>query len=173
MPLAIMGGTGLAFFALIGFEDSVNVAEETQNPRRDFPRALFGGLLLAGVIYLLVTLVASMAVPTGTLADSDGPLLEVVQLGPLAMSTKVFSAIALFALANGALINMIMASRLVYGMSRERILPASSAGCTAGGGRRGGDRVHDAARGRARRRPATSPTSPTRRSCCCCSCSPR
>ena len=75
------------------------------------------------MIYILVTVIASMAVPTGTLADSDGPLLEVVQIGPLAMSTKVFSAIALFALANGALINLIMASRLVYGMSREGILP--------------------------------------------------
>ena len=123
VPLAIMGGAGLAFFALIGFEDSVNVAEESEHPRRDFPRALFGGLLAAGVIYILVTVIASMAVPTGTLADSDGPLLEVVQIGPLSMPTKVFSAIALFALANGALINLIMASRLVYGMSREGILP--------------------------------------------------
>jgi amino acid transporter len=121
---AVMAGAGLAFFALIGFEDSVNVAEETQNPQRDYPRALFGGLLLAGVIYLLVTIVASIVVPTGRLAGSDGPLLEVVQVGPLSMSTEVFSAIALFALANGALINMIMASRLMYGMSRQRILPA-------------------------------------------------
>jgi amino acid transporter len=123
VPLAIMGGAGLAFFALIGFEDSVNVAEEAENPRRSYPRALFGGLLIAGVIYVLVTVIASMAVPTDTLAESDGPLLEVVQLGPLSMPTKVFSAIALFALANGALINLIMASRLVYGMSREGILP--------------------------------------------------
>jgi amino acid transporter len=123
VPLAILGGAGLAFFALIGFEDSVNVAEETEDPRRAFPRALFGGLLVAGLVYLLVTVIASMAVPTGTLSDSDGPLLEVVQLGPLSMSTKVFSAIALFALANGALINMIMASRLVYGMSRQGIIP--------------------------------------------------
>jgi amino acid transporter len=124
VPLAIMGGAGLAFFALIGFEDSVNVAEESHDPRRDYPRALFGGLLIAGGIYLLVTIIASMVVPTDTLAGSDGPLLEVVQVGPLSMSTKVFSAIALFALANGALINLIMASRLVYGMSREGILPA-------------------------------------------------
>ena len=123
VPLAIMGGAGLAFFALIGFEDSVNVAEETRDPRRAFPRALFGGLLIAGLVYLLITVIASMAVPTGTLAGSDGPLLEVVDQGPLAMSTKIFSAIALFALANGALINMIMASRLVYGMSRQNIIP--------------------------------------------------
>ena len=120
---AIIGGAGLAFFALIGFEDSVNVAEEARDPGRDYPRALFGGLLIAGTIYLAVTLVASMAVPTARLAGSDGPLLEVVQVGPLSMSTKVFSAIALFALANGALINMIMASRIVYGMAREGILP--------------------------------------------------
>jgi len=123
VPLAIMGGAGLAFFALIGFEDSVNVAEEVQEPRRDYPRALFGGLLIAGLVYLLVTVIASIVVPTGTLAGSDGPLLEVVQEGPLSMPTEVFAAIALFALANGALINMIMASRLVYGMGRQRILP--------------------------------------------------
>jgi amino acid transporter len=125
VPLAIMGGAGLAFFALIGFEDSVNVAEETENPRRSYPPGLFGGLLIAGAVYLLVTVIASMVVPTDTLAGSDGPLLEVVQVGPLAMSTQVFAAIALFALANGALINLIMASRLVYGMSREGILPSA------------------------------------------------
>ena len=123
--VALAGGAGLAFFALIGFEDSVNLAEETEQPSRSFPRALFGGLIIAGVVYLLVTVVASMAVPTERLAGSSGPLLEVVQLGPLSLPTKLFSAIALFALANGALINMIMASRLVYGMSREHILPAA------------------------------------------------
>ncbi len=123
VPIAILAGASLAFFALIGFEDSVNVAEETRDPSRVFPRALFIGLGIAGVVYMLVTVIASMAVPTDQLVDSSGPLLEVVDKGPLAMSTKVFSAIALFALTNGALINLIMASRLVYGMSREGIVP--------------------------------------------------
>lgn len=66
---------------------------------------------------------ASAVVPTQQLADSDGPLLEVVKQGPLAVPTTLFSAIALFALFNGALINMIMASRLVYGMAEEGIVP--------------------------------------------------
>lgn len=120
---AILAGAGLAFFALIGFEDSVNLAEEAKRPNLDYPWALFGGLAVAGTIYLLVTVVASMAVPTDKLAGSDGPLLEVTGQGPFAVNDRVFSAIALFALANGALINMIMASRLIYGMSREGILP--------------------------------------------------
>ena len=121
--LAIMGGASLAFYALIGFEDSVNVAEEARDPSRAYPRALFGGLLIAGVIYLLVTLTASMVVETGQLSESSGPLLEVVREGPLGISTKLFSFIALLAVINGALINMIMASRLVYGMSRQGIVP--------------------------------------------------
>lgn len=121
--LAVIAGAGLAFYALIGFEDSVNMAEEVRDPQRAYPRALFGGLVIAGAVYMLVTLVASAVVPTERLAASDGPLLEVVSVGPWQMSPRLFSAVALFALANGVLINMIMASRVVYGMAREGILP--------------------------------------------------
>ena len=120
---ALLGGTVLAFYALIGFDDSVNVAEETQHPSRNYPRAIFGALLLAGVIYLLVTFTASMVVPTGTLAESSGPLLEVVEAGPLSIPTKLFAAIALLAVSNGALINMIMASRIIYGMGDQGVVP--------------------------------------------------
>jgi amino acid transporter len=123
VPLLIVSGASLAFYALIGFEDTVNVAEETREPQRTFPVALFGGLAIAGLVYLLVTMIASAVVPTDRLADSSGPLLEVVQVGPLAVPTRVFSAIALFALINGALINMIMASRLIYGMAAQGIVP--------------------------------------------------
>lgn len=123
--LAVLAGAALAFYALIGFEDSVNIAEETTRPERSYPLALFAGLAAAGAIYLAVTIVASMAVPTGRLETSSGALLEVVRLGPLAVSTKAFSAIGLIALANGALINMIMASRLLYGMAGEGVVPPS------------------------------------------------
>ena len=120
---ALFAGTVLAFYALIGFDDSVNVAEETRHPSRTYPRAIFGALLLAGVIYLLVTFTASMVVPTGTLAESSGPLLEVVERGPIAIPTTLFAAIALLAVSNGALINMIMASRLIYGMADQGVMP--------------------------------------------------
>jgi amino acid transporter len=120
---ATLAGAALAFYALIGFEDSVNVAEEAQDPRRNYPRVLFGGLLIAGAVYLLVTIGAAAVVPVGDLASSDGPLLEVVKQGPLGIDPKLFSAIGLLALSNGALINLIMASRLLYGMSKENVLP--------------------------------------------------
>jgi basic amino acid/polyamine antiporter, APA family len=122
---AIVGGASLAFFALIGFEDSVNVVEEAKRPSFAYPRALFGGLLAAGLLYLAVTFVASAVVETGRLAGSDAPLLEVVKVGPLDVPTKLFAGITLFALANGALINMIMASRLVYGMANQGIVAAA------------------------------------------------
>jgi APA family basic amino acid/polyamine antiporter len=118
-----LAGAAVAFYALIGFEDSVNVAEETQDPARTYPKALFAALAIAGTLYLLVTIGASMVVPTDDLIASSGPLLEVIRQGPLDIPEKLFSAIGLLALSNGALINMIMASRLLYGMSHEGVVP--------------------------------------------------
>lgn len=123
IPMTILAGAALGFYALIGFEDSVNLAEETKNPSRAFPRALFGGILITGVIYMLVTVVAAMVVPVEQLAGSSGPLLEVMHVSTLGVPTKLFALLALFALFNGALINMIMASRLVYGMGDQGIMP--------------------------------------------------
>ncbi|MFE3452858.1 APC family permease [Nonomuraea sp. NPDC059194] len=123
--LGILGGTALAFYALLGFEDSVNLAEEAKEPQRDYPRALFGGIAVAAVIYLAVAFTATMLVDTKTLVASTGPLLEVVKVAGLAFPPKVFALIALLAVGNTALINMLMASRLVYGMARQRIIPAT------------------------------------------------
>jgi basic amino acid/polyamine antiporter, APA family len=127
-----LAGAALAFYALIGFEDSVNISEEVKDPTRVYPKVIFGGLAIAGLIYLLVTIGASAVVPTADLTASSGPLLEVVKQGPLGIDTKLFSAIGLLALSNGALINMIMASRLLYGMSREGVLPKPFAAVHSG-----------------------------------------
>jgi amino acid transporter len=121
--LGLLGGAALAFFALVGFEDSVNMAEEVHEPNRSFPRALFIGLAVTGTIYVLVALTSSLLVAPGKLEKSSGPLLEVVKAGGLDFPPKLFALIALVAVTNTALINMLMASRLVYGMSREGIVP--------------------------------------------------
>lgn len=121
--LGVLGGTALAFYALLGFEDSVNLAEEAKDPQRDYPRALFGGLAIAALIYMAVAFTATMLVDTETLERSSGPLLEVVRVAGLTFPPKLFALIALLAVGNTALINMMMASRLVYGMARQRIVP--------------------------------------------------
>ncbi len=119
---AVLSGSVLAFYSFVGFETSVNVAEETRDPRRSYPRALFGALATAGAVYVLVGVAASAAVPTDVLASSSGPLLEVVREAG-GVPPKLFSAIALVAVANGALLTGIMASRLAYGMARDGLLP--------------------------------------------------
>ncbi|MEV4947366.1 APC family permease [Streptomyces sp. NPDC053755] len=119
---AVLSGAVIAYYSFVGFETSVNVAEETRDPGRSYPRALFGALLTAGALYAAVGAVASAAVPTGTLAASDGPLLEIVRAAGH-VPVQLFALIALVAVANGALLTGIMTSRLAYGMSREGLLP--------------------------------------------------
>ncbi|MGY1601983.1 APC family permease [Geodermatophilus sp. SYSU D00815] len=120
----VVAATGLAFFAMVGFEDSVNMAEECKEPRRIFPKVLLAGLLLTGLIYVLVSISAIALVPADRLSEGDTPLLQVVEAGAPAFPLGLFGVITMFAVANTALINMLMASRLVYGLSREGVLPA-------------------------------------------------
>jgi basic amino acid/polyamine antiporter, APA family len=120
----VIAATTLAFFAMVGFEDSVNMAEECQDPIRIFPKVLLAGLIITAVIYVLVSISAITLVPPEQLGEGETPLLKVVQAGAPNFPVQIFGFITMFAVANTALINMLMASRLVYGMSRERVLPA-------------------------------------------------
>lgn len=119
----VVGGSALAFFAIIGFEDSVNMVEETTNPQRDFPRAFFIGITITGVVYMLVAFFTTALVPIDVLRETDRDLLEVVRAGAPWFPLVVFSGIAMVAVGNTSLINLMMASRLLYGMSNERVLP--------------------------------------------------
>jgi amino acid transporter len=119
----VLAAALLAYYSFVGFEVSANVAEEVRDVRRVYPRALFGALLVAGVVYVLVGLAASIVLPPGDLADSTGPLLEVVRAADVGVPDRLFSAVALIAVANGALLTMIMASRLVFGMAEQGLLP--------------------------------------------------
>ncbi|MER5550129.1 APC family permease [Streptomyces sp. NPDC002793] len=128
----VLGATALGFFAFVGFEDSVNMAEETHDPARTFPRAIFIGVAVTGTVYVLVALVSSLLVDSRTLEGSSGPLLEVVKAGGVGFPPELFALIALFAVTNSALINIMMASRLCYGMANERILPRAMGRVLAG-----------------------------------------
>jgi amino acid transporter len=119
----VVSATALAFFAMVGFEDSVNMAEECKDPSRVFPKVLLAGLGITGVIYVLVAISAITLVPAEELGAGETPLLKVVQAGAPSFPISIFAVITMFAVANSALINMIMASRLIYGMAREGVLP--------------------------------------------------
>jgi len=122
---AIARGAALGFFAFIGFEDMVNVAEEVKDPERNMPRAILIALVVTGFVYLLVVVVATTVLSPATLADSEAPLLSVVQRATDAVPDRLFTLIALFAVANTGLLNFIMGSRLIYGMSRQGLLPSA------------------------------------------------
>ena len=122
---AVLGAAVIAYYSFVGFETSANVAEEVQDPSRVYPKALFGALLTAGVVYVLVALASSIALPAEELSASSGPLLAVVSATGVGIPAWVFSLIALVAVANGALLTMIMASRVTYGMAEQGLLPAA------------------------------------------------
>jgi len=120
----VVAGAALAFYAFIGFEDVVNVAEEVKNPERNVPRAIVIALGIAGVIYILVAWLSVQVLDPATLAASKAPLLDVVRRAQPNFPPVIFTIIAAFAVLNTALLNFVTASRLIYGMSREGLLPA-------------------------------------------------
>ena len=125
--LAVLAGIAFSFFAMTGFENTANVAEETIDPYKAFPRSLIGGMVVAGLVYVLVSMAAALTVPTETLAGSDAALLEVVKAGILPVSTDVmatlFSVIALVAITNTTLVTIVTQPRVLYGMAREDVVP--------------------------------------------------
>ncbi|MFC3687830.1 APC family permease [Aquipuribacter hungaricus] len=125
---AVVAGVALAFFAMTGFENAANVAEETIDPSRNFPRALIGGMLAAGVIYVLVAVSAALVVPVATLAGADAALLEVVRAdvlpGPVGVMLTIFAFIAMVAITNTTLVSVVTQSRILYGMARVDVVPA-------------------------------------------------
>ena len=113
----------IAFFSFLGFEAAANMAEEVKNPSKNYPRALFGAILTAAVVYLLIAIGAVIVLPPTELAESSGPLLDVVAASGVGVPQWLFGIIALVAIANGALLFMVMASRVGYGLAEANLLP--------------------------------------------------
>ena len=127
--LAILAGVALSFFAMTGFENTANVAEETVDPHRSFPRSLIGGMVVAGLVYVLVSVAAALTVPTETLAGSDAALLEVVREGilpvPVGFMSNLFAVIAMIAITNTTLVAVVTQPRILYGMANEDVVPSA------------------------------------------------
>jgi len=128
--LAVTVATAIAFFAMVGFEDSVNMVEETQEPERIFPKVMLTGLGLAVIFYVLVAVSVIAVIPEGEIegvvAEEGKVLLNVVEKGaPGIPIDRLFPFLTVIAVANTALINMLMASRLLYGLARQDVLPRS------------------------------------------------
>lgn len=123
LALLIMQGAVLTFFSFIGFEDMLNVSEEVKNPQRNVPLALISAMVLATVIYMAVAVTAVSVVPWQDLAQAAGPLTMVIERAAPWFPAVGFTVITIFAVANTALINYLMASRLLYGMSYQGLMP--------------------------------------------------
>jgi len=108
----------LAFYAFLGFEDMVNVAEEVKDVRRTLPRAILWTLAITVALYLALSISCVLVVPPEELGGSDAPLALVIER--VTGRTPVgISLVALLAMMNGALVQIIMASRVLYGLSRD------------------------------------------------------
>ncbi len=122
LDLAVLGGVAsgviLAFFAFVGFEDMVNVAEEVRDVRRNLPRAIIYTLIITTLIYLVVSVVATFSLPVAQIAASDAPL-TLIYTEATGNSPLPISLIGLVAVVNGALIQIIMGSRVLYGLAQQ------------------------------------------------------
>jgi amino acid transporter len=119
----LIQGAVLTFFSFIGFEDMLNVSEEAKEPERNVPLALCLALVIATVIYLAVCVTALSVLTPAELGASKAALVDVVGRAAPWFPPSAFTAIGIFAVANTALLNFVMGSRLLYGMSRQGLLP--------------------------------------------------
>jgi amino acid transporter len=114
----LIAGTFLAFYAFIGFEDMVNVAEEAKNPHKTMPLAILFALIGSTLLYLLVVIVSTTVVKPAELAESSAPLTLVFERSG-ADNALILSVIGMVATINGVIVQIIMGSRILYGLARQ------------------------------------------------------
>ncbi len=119
----ILLGAFLAFFAFIGFEDMVNVAEEAKRPEKDMPKAIFISVIVLTVMYMIVAVIGGLGLTPEQLENSDAPLADILaQKGE--NYPKIISAIGLIAIVNGVLVQIVMGARVLYGMAEKELAPS-------------------------------------------------
>ena len=123
--MPIFSAVSLIFFAYIGFEDIANIAEEVKEPQKNLPKGIIYSIIITTILYCLTALSVVSITPYNNIANSDAPLnyVATVAIGPI--GGIIMSFIALFATANTVLIMLIVTSRMMYGMARDKALPES------------------------------------------------
>lgn len=124
--LNIMQGAFIAFFAFVGFEDIVNSAEEVKNPTKTVPRAIILAIIISTLLYFIVSLVCLASLTMEEISSGVSPLVQVVSKHS-SLSPKIMGVIGLFAIINGALVQIIMISRMLFGMAKLGGAPKSLA----------------------------------------------
>jgi amino acid transporter len=123
LPL-VMTGAVLTFYAFVGFEDLLNLSEEVKDPQRTMPWGIILAVGITTILYILVSVAAVSVVAYADLAHAPAPLAAITQIAAPWLPPLTFTGITLFAVANTALMNFIMGSRLVYGMAKQGLLPS-------------------------------------------------
>lgn len=121
---SIFGGAFMAFYAFIGFEDMVSLAEEVKNVRRNMPVAIITCILITLILYISISVVGVFSGSPTELAESNTPLAEILRRNDVSTSPLLMILISLLAVLNGALVQIIMASRIMYGMAKSGNAPS-------------------------------------------------
>ena len=119
---SIIYGAFLSFYAYIGFEDMVNMAEEVKNPEKNMPISIITVLIITTILYVLVSLVAVLSLPLERLSSSEAPFVDIISQKNDSL-VSLIGVISLVAVVNGMLIQIIMGSRVLYGMSKADMAP--------------------------------------------------
>tara|TARA_Y100000310_G_scaffold345016_2_gene461190 strand:- start:773 stop:1987 length:1215 start_codon:yes stop_codon:yes gene_type:complete len=120
--VGILTGAFIAFYASIGFEDMANVAEEVKDPHRNLPLGIMLAIVGSTLLYCIVSIVAVLSLPPEVLSSTDAPLAMVYE-NATGSKPVIITFIGLFAVANGILVQIVMGSRILYGLSKKDMLP--------------------------------------------------
>ena len=120
---SIFAASALIFFAYLGFEEISRLGEETKNPTKTIPKAMILAIVISTILYMLVAISVVSVVDSQTLAASNAPLADVVATAFGTNAFLLISIIALFATANTVMFIMLAGSRIIYGMSIEKVFP--------------------------------------------------
>jgi len=118
----ILLGAFLAFYAFIGFEDMVNMAEEVKQPERTLPKAIIAAIVISSLFYYFIALAAILQLPMDTLTNSKAPMTDIMREHS-EQGAWFVSLISLAAVVNGALVQIIMGARVLYGMGKQGMAP--------------------------------------------------